>query len=60
MNPPAYPNLMDTTIKGTIQEFIKDISHKAEPKPEVKNPQYTDLVLPTDSNQSNLEKLIRI
>ena len=34
MQPPAYPNLMDinTTIKGTMQELLKDI-HKPEPKP---------------------------
>ena len=38
MHGPAYPNLMDinTTIKGIMQELLKDIQ-KAEPKPIARN-----------------------
>ena len=38
MQAQAYPNLMDinSTIKGTMQELLKDI-HKVEPKPKVNN-----------------------
>ena len=38
MQAPAYPNLMDinTTVKGTMQELLKDI-HKSEPKAIVNN-----------------------